>query len=364
MREEKFKTIVHDEEVTFNVYKALKIFKHYENLYMIYVVESKLIEQGHDVNLSGLEKKVELEEIVLEVECVMVKEKHAREERRDPTRAHKKFFAGTGVLRNREASSAVAKKETAKEMWDKLKVTYEGMSKVKETMINLLVHDYDLFRMKEGEFIEEMFTRFSKIIEDLKAFGRPRSSGEQKTHLKKRGQEEKKKIVSFKNAAEGSENDNDDDAEALEEEISMVSRNMNGLMRIYKNAKKGRMSSRRTRQFNEQDKNDGNYFECGRSREYGEEVWVAYANTSWRSRTQRRKGSWGLSGIKPSRTRLVAHECGSWHANAKGRGQKDSRTRRGGRKSIEEILESMILAFVIAMVFPRSRRRAGLGRLI
>nr|XP_033516518.1 uncharacterized protein LOC117280866 [Nicotiana tomentosiformis] len=35
--------------------------------------------------------------------------------------------------------------DTAKEMWDKLEVTYEGTSKVKETRINLLVHDYELF---------------------------------------------------------------------------------------------------------------------------------------------------------------------------------------------------------------------------
>ncbi|XP_070046876.1 uncharacterized protein [Nicotiana tomentosiformis] len=69
--------------------------------------------------------------------------------------------------------------DTTKEMWDKLEVTYEGTSKVKETHINILVHDYELFQMKEGESIEEMFARFSKIISDLKAFGKPYSSGDQ-----------------------------------------------------------------------------------------------------------------------------------------------------------------------------------------
>ncbi|XP_019248604.1 PREDICTED: uncharacterized protein LOC109227866 [Nicotiana attenuata] len=59
--------------------------------------------------------------------------------------------------------------DTAKEMWDKLKFT----SKVKETHINMLVYDYELFQMKEGESIEEMFARFSKIISDVKAFGKP-----------------------------------------------------------------------------------------------------------------------------------------------------------------------------------------------
>ncbi|XP_070011322.1 uncharacterized protein [Nicotiana sylvestris] len=69
--------------------------------------------------------------------------------------------------------------DTAKEMWDKLEVTYEGTSKVKETHINMLVHDCELFSMKEGESFEEMFARFSKIISDQKAFGKPYTSGDQ-----------------------------------------------------------------------------------------------------------------------------------------------------------------------------------------
>nr|XP_009784452.1 PREDICTED: uncharacterized protein LOC104232864 [Nicotiana sylvestris] len=69
--------------------------------------------------------------------------------------------------------------DTTKEMWDKLEVTYEGTSKVKEIHINMLVHDYELFSMKEGESIEDMFARFSKIISDLKAFGKPYTSGDQ-----------------------------------------------------------------------------------------------------------------------------------------------------------------------------------------
>ncbi|XP_070040969.1 uncharacterized protein [Nicotiana tomentosiformis] len=194
--------------------------------------------------------------------------------------------------------------DTAKEMWDKLEVTYEGTSKVKETRINLLVHDYELFQMKEGESIEEMFAIFRKIIGDLKASGKPCSSGDQvrkimrslpttwqtkvvalesqdldkydelrgdliafeKTHMKKTRQEEKKKTNAFKTTIEGPENDIDDDPEALEEEIAIVSRNMNGLMRRYKNTKKGRMTSRQTRQYNEQDKKDGKCFECGREK--------------------------------------------------------------------------------------------------
>nr|XP_033516484.1 uncharacterized protein LOC117280838 [Nicotiana tomentosiformis] len=138
--------------------------------------------------------------------------------------------------------------------------------------------------MKERESIEEIFTRFSKIIGNIKAFGKPYSSGDQvrkilkslpttwqtkvvalesqdlnklsydevpgdliafeKTHLKRTNQGEKKKTIAFKTTTEGPEDDIDDDAKALEEEIAMVSRNKNGLMRRYRNKKKGRMSSR------------------------------------------------------------------------------------------------------------------------
>uniref|UniRef100_A0A1S4BVA2 CCHC-type domain-containing protein n=1 Tax=Nicotiana tabacum TaxID=4097 RepID=A0A1S4BVA2_TOBAC len=203
-----------------------------------------------------------------------------------------------------EEYEKISSYDTAKEMWDKLEVTYEGTSKVKETHINILVYDYELFQMKEGEYIEDMFARFSKIISDLKAFGKPYSSGDQvrkilrslpttwqtkvvtlesqdlkklsydelrgeliafeKTHLKKTNQEKKKKIVAFKATTERADNDIDHDPEALQEEITMVSRNMDALMRRYRNTRRGRIPPRRTRKYNEQDKNDGKCYECGR----------------------------------------------------------------------------------------------------
>ncbi|XP_019241810.1 PREDICTED: uncharacterized protein LOC109221826 [Nicotiana attenuata] len=202
-----------------------------------------------------------------------------------------------------EEHEKISSCDTANEMWDKLEVTYEGTSKVKETHINMLVHDYELFSVKEGESIEEMFARFCKIISDLKAFGKPYSSGDQvrkilrslptiwrtkvvtlesqdlnklsydelrgeliafkRTHLKKTNQEEKKKTIAFKATTEAAENEIDD-PETLQEEIAMMSRNMDGLMRRNRNTKIGRFSPRRSRQYNEQDKNDGKCYECGK----------------------------------------------------------------------------------------------------
>ncbi|VFQ67161.1 unnamed protein product [Cuscuta campestris] len=58
---------------------------------------------------------------------------------------------------------------TAKEMWDKLEVTYEGTDQVREAKIDFLTKEYEMFRMKEHEKIDDMFDRFSKIVNDLHA---------------------------------------------------------------------------------------------------------------------------------------------------------------------------------------------------
>ncbi|VFQ92399.1 unnamed protein product [Cuscuta campestris] len=58
---------------------------------------------------------------------------------------------------------------TAKEMWDKSEITYEGTDQVREAKIDFLTHEYELFRMKENEKFDEMFERFSEIVNDLHA---------------------------------------------------------------------------------------------------------------------------------------------------------------------------------------------------
>ncbi|XP_070005134.1 uncharacterized protein [Nicotiana sylvestris] len=86
----KLKMRIDDEEVTFNVYKALKLPKHYEDFYMITVVELKEIEQSQHVNYSDPDGTTELEEVVFPAECVKMIEKRARDKRGDLLRACKK----------------------------------------------------------------------------------------------------------------------------------------------------------------------------------------------------------------------------------------------------------------------------------
>ena len=61
---------------------------------------------------------------------------------------------------------------TAKQIWDTLAVAHEGTSQVKEAKISMLVHQYELFKMDEGESIENMFSRFQTIVGSLKSLGK------------------------------------------------------------------------------------------------------------------------------------------------------------------------------------------------
>ena len=69
--------------------------------------------------------------------------------------------------------------ESAKEIWDMLEVTHEGTSQVKESKINILVHNCELFRMKMDESITEIFTRFTDIINGFKSLGKIYPNNEQ-----------------------------------------------------------------------------------------------------------------------------------------------------------------------------------------
>ena len=63
--------------------------------------------------------------------------------------------------------------EHAKEIWETLDVTQEDIAQVKETKINMLLHDYELFTMRDDESINIMIDRFAEITNGLASFGRP-----------------------------------------------------------------------------------------------------------------------------------------------------------------------------------------------
>nr|XP_016502967.1 PREDICTED: uncharacterized protein LOC107821078 [Nicotiana tabacum] len=104
VRAGKLKMRVDDEEVTFNVYKALKLPKHYEDLCMITVVESKEIKQSPYVNYSDPDGTTELNEVVFPAERVKIIEKRTRDERGDlPSACKKARLHGRKKKRKRPA---------------------------------------------------------------------------------------------------------------------------------------------------------------------------------------------------------------------------------------------------------------------
>lgn len=58
-----------------------------------------------------------------------------------------------------------------KKIWDKLYVAYKGTSEVKSSMLNVLLHDYEIFSIQPHEIISNMFTPYTNIMTSLHALG-------------------------------------------------------------------------------------------------------------------------------------------------------------------------------------------------
>ena len=69
--------------------------------------------------------------------------------------------------------------KTTHEVWNLLKVTREGTNQVKQAKIHLLVQQYESFKMKDGETIQEMNSRFTNIVNQLYTLGKTYTQKEQ-----------------------------------------------------------------------------------------------------------------------------------------------------------------------------------------
>jgi len=58
-------------------------------------------------------------------------------------------------------------KSIVKTMFASLCANYEGSKKIREEKAIMLVHQYELFKMKEDETIEEMYSRFQNLVSGL-----------------------------------------------------------------------------------------------------------------------------------------------------------------------------------------------------
>ena len=62
--------------------------------------------------------------------------------------------------------------ETTFDIWHTLEITHEGMNRVKDSKINFLMHDFELFQIKPSKTIIDMYTRFMDVVNSLKALGK------------------------------------------------------------------------------------------------------------------------------------------------------------------------------------------------
>jgi hypothetical protein len=76
----------------------------------------------------------------------------------------------------------ITNKSTEKSIYDSLCATYEGNKQVQEAKATLLIQQYDLFKMKEDENIESMYSRFKVFVAGLQVLKRSYTTSD---HVKK-----------------------------------------------------------------------------------------------------------------------------------------------------------------------------------
>ncbi|XP_009800502.1 uncharacterized protein LOC142165310 [Nicotiana tabacum] len=82
-------------------------------------------------------------------------------------RAKKILVCGIGPDKYNRISAC----QSTKEIWEALQTAHKGTTQVKQSKIDMLTTEYELFRMKDNEFIQDMHTRFTSIINELHSLG-------------------------------------------------------------------------------------------------------------------------------------------------------------------------------------------------
>jgi len=83
-------------------------------------------------------------------------------------KAHNILISSLGVNEYHSVSHC----KTAKDMWDALETLHEGTDEVKQSKVNTLVQQYELFCMKDGETISSMQMTFTHIVNKLQNLGK------------------------------------------------------------------------------------------------------------------------------------------------------------------------------------------------
>jgi len=106
-------------------------------------------------------------DLVLDEEGVVVdRKKHTPAQKKIYKKHHK--IRGSFVLAIPHGEyMKMSDKSTAKATFASLCANYEGSKKVREAKALMLVHQYELFKMKYDESIEQMYSRFQTLVSGL-----------------------------------------------------------------------------------------------------------------------------------------------------------------------------------------------------
>jgi len=108
-----------------------------------------------------------LGDLVLDEEGAAIDRKKHTPEQKKLYKKHHKIRGSLVTAIPRAKYMKMSDKSTAKAMFAFLCTNYEGSKKVREAKVHMLVHQYKLFKMKDYERIEQMYSRFQTLVSGL-----------------------------------------------------------------------------------------------------------------------------------------------------------------------------------------------------
>jgi len=106
-------------------------------------------------------------DLVLDEEGAAIDRKKHNPEQKKLYKKHHKIRGSLVTAIPKAEYMKMSNKSTAKAMFASLCANYEGSKKVREAKALMLVHQYGLFKMKEDESIEQMYSRFRTLVSGL-----------------------------------------------------------------------------------------------------------------------------------------------------------------------------------------------------
>lgn len=61
---------------------------------------------------------------------------------------------------------------TAKQIWDALAIAHEGTAQVRKFQVAMLFTEYETFKIKENESLQDMMARLTLLINELASLGK------------------------------------------------------------------------------------------------------------------------------------------------------------------------------------------------